>query len=297
MKTVSVVIPSYNYARYVAEAIDSVLAQTRPPLEIIVVDDGSTDATAEVLATFGDRIRVLRQQNQGVSVARNRGVAEARGEYIAFMDADDVWKPRKLELQMARFDADPSLGLVACGLETFDAEGRTLDVRIKATEGRVASALLLLEPDVIHGPGSTMVVPKRIAEEVGGFDGRLFPAEDWDFCYRIATRYPVASVAVSLVRYRLHGSGGHTHIARMEKGMLQAFEKAFASSDPDVQALRRRAYGRLHRILAGCYFETREVGPFVRHALRSLRYDVRNAGYFAAYPLRLILRRRARAAT
>ena len=106
MKTVSVVMAAYNYAPYISEAIESVLAQTRPPLDVIVVDDGSTDATPEVLAAFGDRIRVLRQTNQGASAARNRGIEAARGEYIAFIDADDVWKPRKLELQMALFDAD-----------------------------------------------------------------------------------------------------------------------------------------------------------------------------------------------
>src|SRR5437773_3781756 len=116
--TVSVVIPTYNYARYLPEAIDSALAQTHAPLEVIVVDDGSTDDTPRVLAVYGDRIRVIRQANRGPGAARNTGIAAARGEYVGFLDADDVWLPRKLELQMARFEADQGLGLVHCGAET-----------------------------------------------------------------------------------------------------------------------------------------------------------------------------------
>lgn len=284
MKGVSVVIPTYNYARYIGEAIDSALAQTLPPIEVIVVDDGSTDDTQAVLAAYGDRIRVLRQENEGVAIARNSGIAAARGEYVAFLDADDVWKPRKLELQMARFDE--SIGLVHCGIES----GET--VQLPRVDGHVADALLLLEADVIHGPGSTVVVRKRVAEEVGGFDGGLAASEDWDFCYRVALRHRVAHVAEPLVTYRKHGTGRHTNIVRMEAGMLRAFEKAFAAGDRDH--LRARAYGRLYRILAGSYFEAGEYGSFTRTALASVRYDARNAAYFAAYPLRLIRRLRAK---
>src|SRR5437763_447547 len=111
MKTVSVIIPAYNFARYVPEAIDSVLAQTYAPFEVIVVDDGSTDDTPKVLAAYGNRIRAIRQVNQGVAAARNTGLAAAGGEYVAFIDSDDTWEPRKLQLQMDRFDADPDLGL------------------------------------------------------------------------------------------------------------------------------------------------------------------------------------------
>jgi len=291
---ISVIIPTYNHACFLAEAIDSVLAQTLAPLEVIVVDDGSTDATPEVLAAYGDRIRVIRQKNQGVAMARNAGIAAARGEYLAFLDSDDVWYPRKLELQMPRFDAEPQLGLVHCGAETIDSAGRTLKTSVAGLEGRVAEAMLRLDREVIHPQGSGIVVPKRVAEEVGGYDGRLPPSEDWDFCYRVAARYPVGYVADVLVRYRLHGGGIHLNIARMERAMLIALEKAFA--DPAVRPLRRYSYGKLHRILAGCYFENRQLGSFARNAIKSLRYDPRNFGYFAAYPLRVMLRRRARPA-
>lgn len=109
---VSVVIPTYNRARLVAESIESALCQTTPPREIIVVDDGSTDDTSRVLASFGDRIICVRQENQGVGCARNRGMAMARGRYIAFLDSDDIWPVFKLELQVAVMEGNPDLGLL-----------------------------------------------------------------------------------------------------------------------------------------------------------------------------------------
>lgn len=286
---VSVIIPTYNYARFLREAIDSALAQTRPALEVIVVDDGSTDGTRELLAEYGERIRVLSQQNQGVAAARNAGIGAANGEYLAFLDSDDAWYPRKLELQMLRFEQEPQLGLVHCGAEIIDAEGRTLDTTTGGMEGDVAEAMLRLDREVIMPQGSSIVVPKRIAMDLGGFDVRLPPSEDWDFCYRLATRYSIGYVPVALVRYRLHGTGIHMNIPRMERAMLLALEKAFA--DPSVRPLRNYSYGRLHRTLAGCYFQTRQLREFARHAVLSLRYDPRNIGYFAAWPLRVITRR------
>jgi glycosyltransferase involved in cell wall biosynthesis len=289
VRTISVIIPAYNYARYLSEAIDSVFAQTYPALEVIVVDDGSTDDTPAVLAAYGDRIRAIRQQNQGVSAARNTGIAAARGEYVAFLDADDLWQPAKLEAQMARFDADPNFGLVYCGAESFDAEGQTLHVLRDGIEGRVAINMLRHEP-VIAAPGSNIIAPRRVAEEIGGFDTRMIGSEDWDFSYRVASRYAIGFAGEVLVRYRIHERGAHWNIPEMEKGMLLALAKAFASPDPAVQSVRNLSYGRLHRVLAGCYFETRQPSRFAWHALQSLRYDARNLGYFAAYPLRLLSR-------
>ena len=291
---VSAIIPTYNHERFIGEAVDSVLAQTLLPLEVIVIDDGSTDDTAEVLARYGDRIRVIRQDNAGVAAARNAGIAAARGEYLAFLDSDDSWYPHKLELQMARFASQQDLGLVHCGAKIVDAEGRTLSTTTAGAEGRVAEAMLRMDREVIFPQGSSIVVPKRVAVEIGGYDERLPPSEDWDFCYRIAARYEIGYVREVLVRYRLHGGGIHHNIPRMERAMMIALEKAFA--DPAVQPLRNASYGRLHRILAGCYFETRDLGRFARHAAASLRYDPRNLGYFVAWPLRVIARRRARPA-
>lgn len=288
MKEISVVIPTYNYGRFIREAIDSVLAQTYAPLEILVVDDGSTDDTEQIVRAYGDRVRYIRQQNAGVGAARNTGIASARGEYVAFLDSDDVWLPEKLAKEIARFETDPELGLVYGGAERFDESG-TLSVALDGIEGWIAPELLRLERSVISS-GSGTLLPKRVAEEVGGFDANLQPSEDWDFCYRVALRHRVGFVPEVLVRYRQHGGGLHLNVARMERGMMLALEKAFASRDPRVQSQRRSTYGRMHRVLAGCYFQRRNVPLFLRHMLKSLRYDPRNAGYFFAYPLRALLR-------
>jgi len=284
--TISVIIPTYNYDRFLREAIDSVLAQTYAAHEIIVIDDGSTDDTPRILAEYGDRIRVIRQQNLGVSAARNAGIAAACGEWVAFLDSDDVWRPRKLECDAARIAADPGLGMVHCGAEQFDNTGRTLFVFLGGLEGWIAPDLLRLDREVIAAPGSGLTVRKTAAEEVGGYDPRLAASEDWDFCYRIACRYRAGFIPEVLARYRLHGNGRHLNIRNMGNGMLMALEKAFQSSDPAVHSLRRHTYGYLHRVLAGCYFQTRQPRLFLRHMIKSLRHDPRNLGYFAAYPLR-----------
>jgi glycosyltransferase involved in cell wall biosynthesis len=288
--TISVIIPTYNYGRFLRDAIDSALAQTYPALEVLVVDDGSTDDTPRILAGYGDRIRVIRQQNLGVSAARNTGITAAHGEYLAFLDSDDLWKPRKLECDVARFASDPTLGMVHSGAETFDHAGRTISVSLSGAEGWIAPDLLRLDREVIAAPGSNTTVRKKVAEEAGGYDPDLHQAEDWDFCYRVACRHRAGFVPEALVRYRQHGGGKHLNIPTMETNMIKALEKAFLSPDPAVQALRRHTYGRVHRILAGCYFESRTFRPFLRHFYQSVRYDRRNLGYFAAYPLRVASR-------
>src|SRR5207249_11176371 len=115
-KMVSVVIATYNCRRYVGEAVESALAQSYQPIEVIVVDDGSTDGTAEELRPFKDRIRYLVQANQGPAAARNHGIRAARGEYVAFLDADDLWAPSKIEKQVAAMEKSDKIGVVHCGL-------------------------------------------------------------------------------------------------------------------------------------------------------------------------------------
>lgn len=281
--TVTVVIPVWNRAGEVGNAIDSVLAQTRAAFEIICVDDGSTDETPDVLARYGDRVRVVRQENQGVAAARNTGIAIARGDLIAFLDSDDVWHPQKLERQVARYEADPELGLVHCG-----AEFAGFGVNLNGMEGWVADEILRMDRDVIIAHGSGVIVPRRVLEEVGGFDARMRVSEDWDLCYRIARRYRVGFVNEVLVNYARHETGLHRDIAKMELGMAIALQKAF--DDPAARPLRRHSYGRLHRILSGCYFEQRQWRAFARHFAKSVVWDWRNVGYFAAYPLRIIRR-------
>ena len=123
---VSAIIPTYNYARYVAAAIKSVLAQSFKDLEIVVVDDGSTDETTETLRPFAERIRYIPQVHRGLAAARNVGIRVARGRYLAFLDSDDFWLPDKVSMQVARLDAEPAVGVVYCEAVLFDEASQTV---------------------------------------------------------------------------------------------------------------------------------------------------------------------------
>lgn len=285
--SLSVVIPTYNYGRFIGEALASVLDQSLVPSEIVVVDDGSTDNTADIVRGFGDRVRYIRQENKGVSEARNRGVAETSGALIAFLDADDTWEPTKLEKQAARFGADEKIGLVHCGMREFDAEtGETIAVHLDGGEDGIAENLLLWDGPVVVGPGGTIMVSRQAFEEAGGFDARMKCGEDWDLCYRMARKYKVGFVPEPLVNYRSHGAAAHRNVENMERGMGMFYEKAFTTDDPEVLRLKRRAYGNFHRVLAGSYIHAGKWEKFVEHSVKSILKRPGNISYFLTYPLR-----------
>jgi glycosyltransferase involved in cell wall biosynthesis len=283
---VSVIIPNYNYAAYLSTAIDSVFAQTWQQIEIIVVDDGSKDNSEDVLRAYGNQIRWVKQKNQGVSIARNRGVQEAKGELIAFLDADDIWLPAKLESQMTRWLADSELGLLHCGLVEFDEHDSALRSCLNGMEGWVAKEMLLLDRPVIVGASSTAVIPRNLFVELGGFDTRLSTSADWDLVYRIACRRRLGFVPEVLVKYRMHGSNMHNNVQAMEHDMLIAYQKAFALANAEDQQIRSLCYGNFHRMLAGSYFHAGKYRQFVRHALRSIWYRAENLGYLVGSPQR-----------
>lgn len=289
---VSVVIPNYNYARYLSEAIDSVLAQTYPKIEVIVVDDGSTDESIPKLRQYGSRIQYIQQKNQGVAAARNRGIHQSVGELIAFLDADDYWLPLKIERQVEQFIKAPGLGMVHCGVIEFGEVTGVEVIRLDGQQGDVADELLLLQRSVILGGGSGLIVQRSILEEIQGFDTRLSTSADWDLFYRIARKYRVGFVAEPLVKYRRHRSNMHSNINAMEQDMLLGFHKAFTNASLETQRLRRRAYAKLHLILAGSYFQARQLRKSMCHWGRSLLYSTEGIGYLLNYPLRQLKRSR-----
>jgi glycosyltransferase involved in cell wall biosynthesis len=289
-KSVSVIIPTYNYARFIGDALGGVFSQTRSPAEIIVVDDGSTDETQDIVRGFGDGVKYIRQENAGVCAARNRGVAESTGELISFLDADDIWEPTKLERQALRFASDDLIGLVHCGMREFDGENdETVRLQIEGAEGHVADKLLLWESPSVNVSGSVVMVSRDAFDAVGGFDTQMKVAEDWDFCYRVARKYKVGFVPEALVNYRSHDAAAHRNVREMERGMSLFYEKAFA--DPALEHLRRRAYGNFHRVMAGSYFHSGEYGKFLSHSLKSIWMRPRNLAYFVEFPWRYFSRR------
>jgi glycosyltransferase involved in cell wall biosynthesis len=290
---VSVVIPAYGNAHFLGEAVQSVLDQTRPADEVIVVDDGSPDESAAVARSFGDAVRLLEQANAGVAAARNAGAAASTGDLLAFLDADDVWLPEKLEKQVARFAETPDAGLVHCGFTTIDEQGRRLETRVEGLEGRAAGDMLHIltgQRGRLHGGGSSMMLTRGAFDESGGFDARLPPTEDWDMTFRVMRRRPIAFVPEPLLLYRQHPGNAHRQIERVERGMMLGFSKAFEQPDPDFAGSAREAYGQLHLVLAGSYWEVGDRRAFARHAARAVAKRPASALRLAGYPLRRLRR-------
>jgi glycosyltransferase involved in cell wall biosynthesis len=188
---VSCVIPVFNGERFLGAAIDSVLGQTRQPVEVIVVDDGSTDGTAQVIAGYGDRIRWLRQANAGPAAARNAGLALARGGLIGFLDADDIWLPHKLDRQLEELSRHPDAMISFCGMVNF-RESDEPGGPVEEWEAKPFSPC-------------TMLVRKSLFDAVGTFDVRLRAAEDTEwYCRVMMAGIPYRVLAEDLVRRRQH---------------------------------------------------------------------------------------------
>jgi len=268
---VSVIMPAYNAAPFIAAAIDSVLAQTYTNLELIVVDDGSTDSTASVVQSYGRRVRYIYQSNARQAAARNCGLRQAHGELCAFIDADDIWLPDKLEKQVALYRQRPEVGLVYCSMQGIDRSGSYLREWRANLRGAVLAPILLGQI-AGGGIGSTSLVPRQVFEEIGGFDPNLPPCEDTDLLWRIASRYPIDYVDEVLVLYRLHGQNDHHNVAKMERAWKLLYRKALA--DQLVRRLgwqfRRRCYGRLYYMLAGDHRQAQQWASACWYAICSL---------------------------
>jgi glycosyltransferase involved in cell wall biosynthesis len=275
--TVSAVIPVYNGADHVAEAIDSVLAQTHPVVECLVIDDGSTDATPDVVTTFGAQVRYVRVPRAGQSNARNHGIDLARGELVAFLDHDDAWMPSKLERQLQQLHSQPGATLVLCGIELVDPVGTTLGTSRLLHRDResLIRAMLMFDGSDIPGCNQAALVRRDWLLDHGGYDIGLSVCGDWDLLLRTLLTGSLAYLDEPLVRYRLRDSGLHRNIRVMECDMRRAVGKAFA--DPrlpvTIRARRRHAYARMYRMLAGSYRDVGQRKAMVHSIVRSLSYD------------------------
>jgi glycosyltransferase involved in cell wall biosynthesis len=199
---VSVIIPTYNRGWIVRDAIDSVLGQTHADVELIVVDDGSTDRTPEILDSYGDRLRVTRQANQGVSAARNRGIGGSSGTLIALLDSDDIWLPKKLAVQVDFFKRNPA-ALVCQTEEIWIRNG----LRVNPGKRHRKHSGMIFEPSLelcLVSPSAVMV-RRELFEEVGLFDESLPACEDYDLWLRVGCRFPVHLIDKPLTIKR----GGH----------------------------------------------------------------------------------------
>ncbi len=232
---VSVIIPAYQDAAHIRAAVDSVLAQTYPDREVVVVDDGSTDDTLKVLAAYGDVIRVISQPNRGPSAARNLGIQQAQGEWVAFLDADDTWLPEKLARQMPLFQKGGGIGLVCSDTYFVDSQGlrpRTGFMDNPPCAGRVLKTIFTAS----FIPTSTVVVRKACLDQVGGFDEGLWACEDLDLWLRIAAEWEIDFVTEPLAYYRVSDGQLSSQRVNMLKGLVAVLDRAYHRW-PELQLL------------------------------------------------------------
>jgi glycosyltransferase involved in cell wall biosynthesis len=237
---VSVIIPLYNLGRFVGEAIESTLAQTigRNAIEVIVVDDGSTDGGGDVARRYPGPVRCHRQENRGLSAARNAGLRLSQAPYLTFLDADDRVLPDKLEAQLAGFAAHPEAGLVYTGCRHIDESGQPLPQRgWSRYTGDVLGHLLL--GNLIHP--HTALVRRELVERAGGFDESLTSVEDWDLWLRISRAGALwHCIDRPLAEYRVRPGAMHDHPQRMLDNRLRVLDKFFADATLPRQTLERR---------------------------------------------------------
>ncbi len=310
-KLVSVVIPTYNRARRVAAAVASALAQTYSPIEVIVIDDGSTDDTEAELRAFGSQIVYVKQANAGVASARNKGLAEARGEFIALLDSDDVWYPWKIEAQVATLERRPDLGMLWTDMDAVDDEGRVLHRRYLKTYyrayrhfamdelfcsslpfdrickpsldglgggrlwiGDLSSAILMGNLVLL----STAVLRRSLLNRVGGFDPTLgYGVEDYDYFIRVCQHGPVGFLGVPSILYRIGGPDQLTHpsrIVHLARYDLAVAEKAMQQGSDTLRlppALLRKRLAGAHAWLASIEFDAGHFKESREHSWQAIR--------------------------
>ena len=268
---VSVVIPTYNRAGPLQEAIDSVIAQDYPRLEILVVDDGSSDETATVMQTYASTVTALRQEHAGVSAARNHGVAKSRGEYIAFLDSDDVWLPGKISAQIALFRRCPQVQVCYTD-EIWIRHG--VRVNPKAIHRKQSGwmffqslALCLISP-------SSVMLRRTLWERLGGFDERLPACEDYDLWLRMCLKVPVHLIPQRLIVKR----GGHADqlsrsVPVLDQYRIMALEKLLTGP---MTGLQRRAV--LDQLIQKCHIVSQGAHKRQHHE-RSQFYGAKERDY------------------
>lgn len=287
--SVSVLIPNHNYGRYVTEAIASALTQTHPPLEVIVVDNGSTDNSREVLDAVKDpRVVKIFQENQGQSGARNTLLKHARGDLIAFLDADDVWLPGKLEKQVRLFSREEVV-LVYCGLRKTDAAMRPLpEAEIcPRHRGLVLNRFALEVGAVVCGGESTAVIRRLNAIDAGNFDSQLSISAGWDFWRRLASRGEFDFCSETLVNYRQHGSNLSKRLDIYARDTERKLMNMFSDpSSRSVWRFSRKAYGVHRMALAGAFLQNYQPLRAIAWGIRAGIADPASLLRAAAWPLR-----------
>lgn len=264
---VSVVIPAYNAMAYLPETLNSVFKQTFQDFEIIIINDGSSDNIVDWVNGLTDtRIKLISQKNSGPSEARNTGIKHSQGEYIAFLDADDIWEVTKLEKQVLCLDINSEVGLVDTWISAIDTHGKTLWFSGNSyPTGNVWRKLI--EQNILVS-GSTAMIRCSCFDKAGSFDPQFKGGEDWDMWTRISISHSFSVIEESLVRYRQHPSSATKNFNLMEHDFIRVIEKIYQIVPSNLQWVKRKAYGIAYRSTAG---QAYSIGQYQYAASRFIK--------------------------
>ena len=279
MPNASIIIPVYNGAAYVGRAIDSVLRQTEPDLELIVVDDGSTDTTRDVVGAVSDpRLTLISQANAGPSAARNAGIAASTSPWVGFLDADDWWLPEKLETHLRVGRERPELGLIHSSVVVFDESEKFLEVLIAWADGATLEPLLF--GNIVVGGGSSVTIRREVLDDVGWFDANVKYGEDWEMWLRVAARYPFGAIREALTcrMQRRAGYGGDP--VGMRDECVRFLNRAFDTFAAPYRSRRDKALAEVYYRAAAALHANNVRGAACYDLLRTL---VRNPLHSYAY--------------
>lgn len=246
---ISVIIPVYNGARTVLETVQSVLAQTFTHFELIIINDGSSDRTLELLETVDDsRVRIFSYKNGGLPVARNRGIEQSQGQYITFIDADDLWTPTKLADQLMALQNNPDAGLAYSWTLTMDDKTGALHPgKFVSFKGDVHGQMLLSN---FIASGSNAMLTAEAIQNVGEFDAALTSCEDWDYWLRVAARWPFVVVPKPQILYRQSSSAMSSKVDVMEHNHMVVHRRAFQKAPLHLKKLESRSLANEYQFLA-----------------------------------------------
>jgi glycosyltransferase involved in cell wall biosynthesis len=275
MPTISVIIPVYNGEKTIKETIESVLKQDFSDFELIVINDGSKDTTLEVISSINDpRIQVFSYPNAGLSASRNRGYVHSCGEYITFLDADDLWTPDKLERQLRALQAHPKAAVAYSWTNFIDESSNFVRIGSRITlTGNIYPNLLLAN---FLESGSNALICRRALVEVGGFDESLLAAEDWDMWLRLAEHHDFVAVPYPHVLYRLSTHSMSTNVLQQESACLYVIEQAFLKAPGSLQKLKQCSMSNLYKYLT---YRALEGLPKRNMSFLAAQYILKAVGY------------------
>jgi glycosyltransferase involved in cell wall biosynthesis len=251
---VSVIIPAFNSEKYIDETIQSVLQQSYKELEVIIIDDGSTDNQEEIIQKHcltDPRVHYYYQSKQGVSSARNYGFQISKGEFIAFLDADDIWLPENISLKIQKFEKG-NYGMVHSDGLMIDEKSTILEYKLEGNEGWLLEEILSWNGTQIPGP-SSVLIKRAVIDKVGLFDPALSTSADQDFFIRISAEYEIGRVVKPTWEYRVHDSNMHKNIPLMEKDVRYVYKKASASNLFKKRSFEKKCYSNMYMILAATW--------------------------------------------